>query len=63
MGNWRDNPVACAYDLRDWGRSPVCYSMRPSESKKSPGYYVRGSMPGVRKVPSSFSGYRRRKKR
>lgn len=57
MGAWRDNPIACAYNLRDWHQAPQCFSMRPAESKKSPGSYVRGNVV-VRRVPATFARYR-----
>jgi hypothetical protein len=62
MGAWRDNPTACAYNLRDWGQAPVCYAMRPPESKKHPGSYKRG-MPSIRQVPPTFAGYSKRRRR
>ena len=62
MGHWRDNPIACAYNLRDWGQAPKCFSMRPPESKKSPGNYPKGGNVAVRPVAATFSGYSKRRK-
>lgn len=62
MGAWHDNPIACAYNLRDWHTAPKCFVMRPPESKKSPGYYVKGAV-AVRSIPAVFAGYSRHRRR
>lgn len=66
MGNWRDNPIACVYDLRNWNAPVECYSMRPvMDTSKKGGmpYYRHGAPLGVRKVPPTFSGFKRKARR